>query len=294
MHNNKKKTDITVLVITGSINITPYIIPTTSLTDLNIRLEQYLKSIEYAIENYHEITHIVFCENTDYNFDYSFLYRKANQHNKTFELLSFKGSYPIIQKQGKGYGEGEIIQYAINNSLYLKKSSFFFKLTGRLVIKNMDKIINSTKSDCAFEMIPSYIYNNSKNYVSTTFYKVNKSLYINVLSDAYKDVNDFKENYLENIFFERLKDLNLTSFNIPPHISGQSGSSGKYYDLNFKSRIKQIVLYYLGVVKLKKTKTEKIICSITVIFFKTGAILKAYLRSKIYNKAFKAKNKLNE
>ena len=44
-------------------------------------------------------------------------------------------------EQGKGYGEGEIIEYALKNSAFLHSEREFIKLTGRITIENLDAII---------------------------------------------------------------------------------------------------------------------------------------------------------
>ncbi len=41
----------------------------------------------------------------------------------------------------KGYGEGEIISYALNNSKYLKNSESFYKLTGGLTVENINDVL---------------------------------------------------------------------------------------------------------------------------------------------------------
>ena len=56
---------------------------------------------------------------------------------KEFEWISFQGNTTKTQEKGKGYGEGEIIEYAINHSQLLAKSKMLMKLTGRFYVKNM-------------------------------------------------------------------------------------------------------------------------------------------------------------
>ena len=144
-----------VLLITGAIDLSSFNIPNTTLLNVDERLSQYISGIEYAIDNYKRVTHLVFCENTNHYFDYSILQKKARTGGKILEVLSFSGDYFSIQQKGKGYGEGEIIQYALSHSVFLKTCHSFYKLTGRIVVKNMDQIINTTFLDNAFDLHPA-------------------------------------------------------------------------------------------------------------------------------------------
>ena len=246
-----------VLLITGAIDISTFNIPATNVTGIEQRLFQYLWSIEYAIDHYNKVTHIIFCENTDYNYDYSVLKEKASRKGKFFETLPFKGDYDIIQQKGKGYGEGEIIKYAIENSKYLRTCQSFYKLTGRLLVANMDRIISGTLSVNAFDFHPGAIYNRKRGHVETLFYKTDKNLFQIYLNDAYREVDEAKFRYLEHIFYQRLKGLNLKSFRIFPDISGQSGTTGKEYSRPYHMQLAEKFFYAIGIHNLQKNPMEK-------------------------------------
>ena len=47
------------LLITGAIDISAFQVPYTRLTDTKVRLQQYIDSLEYAIDNYLRIHQIV-------------------------------------------------------------------------------------------------------------------------------------------------------------------------------------------------------------------------------------------
>ena len=217
----------TILLITAAIDITKFQVPFTMLTELNIRLLQYINSLEYAIEHYNRVNHIIFCDNTGYEYDYSELQKKAEQKGKTLEIIIFRGNYQLIQEKGKGYGEGEIIKYALNNSEALQNSIFFYKLTGRIMIKNMDQLMDSTLADNAF----IFLSNRKGNYdrARTLLYKVNTSFYRQFLMDAYMEVNDHQQHYLEHAFYERLANIPIHSFRKYPDFTGLQASTGRTY-----------------------------------------------------------------
>ena len=248
-----------VLLLTGAIDIKGLKVPSTTIVDANERLSQYLSSIEYAITHYKSISQIVFCENTNFACDYSLLAEKAIKNGKNLEILSFKGDYTKIQQKGKGYGEGEIIKYALKKSEILMRCEVFFKLTGRLIIKNMDKIVATTPSESSFIYHPKTIYKIPKDHIETFFYKVNKNLYLKYLINAYEGVDESRFHYLEHVFYEQLSFLELQSFKIAPQITGFSGTSGDPYESGTKETIFENINYLIGVHHLKKTASERVL-----------------------------------
>ena len=54
------------------------------------------------------------------------------------ESLSFTGNEKRIASCGKGYGEDDIIEYALKHSDLLKEATYFCKLTGWLKVDNIN------------------------------------------------------------------------------------------------------------------------------------------------------------
>ena len=263
-----------VLLLTGAIDIESFSIPNTVISNINVRLKQYLNSIEFALDEYNLISEIIFCENTNYEFDYSPLFEKAIKKGKKFEVVSFKGDYKTISEKGKGYGEGEIISFALKNSEILKKCDVFYKLSGRLIVTNMDRIVAATTTDNSFIYHPKRIYNNRVSHVETFFYKVSKDLYIKYLDNVYQFVNEEDHRYLEHLFYERLSDLDLKSFRYAPLISGLSGSSGESYTFGKKALILEKINYSIGVHHLRKTFVQKILSNLFSSFLQIRRLFK--------------------
>ena len=246
-----------VLLITGAIDLSSFHVPSTTVVNVEKRLSQYIGSIEYAIDYYRRITHLVFCENTNYIFDYSILKEKARSNGKVLEVLSFLGDYSEIQLRGKGYGEGEIIQYALTHSHFLKECQSFYKLTGRLEVKNMNQVIATTFSESAFDYYPGKIYNRPRDHIETIFYKSDKNIYLKYLIDAYKEVDELKYQYLEHLFYQRLVGLKIISFRILPKLSGQSGTTGTKYDKQEGEILREKFYYSFGIHNLHRNFIEK-------------------------------------
>lgn len=258
------------LVITGSIDISQFEIPFTEIKNLNDRLNQYLYSLEYAIINYKAVKNIIFCDNTNYEYNYEPLYKIAETNNKNLEVLSFLGDYESIQKRGKGYGEGEIIEYILNNSQLIKSWDCFYKLTGRLIVSNMDEIIFKSTDDNIFIYQPKQLTRLRKNHIETFFYKVNSNFYNSNLRTSYKEVSDSDDYFLEHVFYDKLENSSLAikSFYKYPLIVGKSGSTGKNYDLSTFSRIKENIFIKLGIHNFTKTTLQKGFLLIITNFWK--------------------------
>lgn len=223
-----------ILLITGCINVdekTPYVF----LKDSEKRLEEYKKTIKWALSKT-AFDKVVFCENSNFNLDINEFSTLANYKHKKFEYLTFKGDNKKITTQGKGYGEGEITEFFIKNSLLLKNEDYFYKLTGRLQILNINKITKNKPKN--------YFMNRYLNgQVDTRFYCVSKKTYINKLLNTYKKVNDSAGYYLEHAFFDDLTKVNYRSFRIKPLFYGISGSTGRIYN-DKNSYIKNILCFF--------------------------------------------------
>jgi len=255
---------MSILLLTGAIDLRKYNVPFTSFVDFDLRLRQYLQSIEYAIDNYSTIDKIVFCENTCYDFDFSILSKKAESKGKKFEYLTYQGNYDQIQKLGKGYGEGEIIEHALEYSHLLKTGSSFYKLTGRLIVKNMNLLIKTTHTGNAFIFKQKEISDRPANYFETYFYKVDIALYKQYLIKAYLFCNDNEHKHLEHVFYDKLSGLPLRSFKLQPLVSGMLGSTGELYDTNFKKSLIEKFYFATGIYNFKKTIAEIIFSKILV------------------------------
>ena len=168
------------LLITGCINVNKNI-PLVKVYDLKSRLNDYINTINWAIET-KIFTDIIFCENSNYQLEISKIFCKAKNYGKSFEYLTFSGNIQNIVQQGKGYGEGEIIDFALNNSRLLKKYKFFCKITGRLKISNIDSLINQQSN--------WFMNKKELKETDTRFYCIKKDDYNTFLRNSYLNVDD--------------------------------------------------------------------------------------------------------
>ncbi|BDU51420.1 hypothetical protein [Haliovirga abyssi] len=239
------------LLLTGTIrpNLnTPYL----NLVDSDKRRKQYIENLEKILK-LKEVKNIIFCENTNYNFELDEGFKRlrliAKENNKLIELISFLGNEDMIIKKGKGYGEGEILKYAILNSEILKKieneeDDSFFKLTGRLYIENLNFLLKVKSKNTFFKQYPR------TKSVDTRFFKVSIKFYKAELIDIYENVDDRTFYFLEHCFYAQLKNKKTTYFKQYPIFKGESGSTGEIYRKDFKVFLLKIY-NKLGLLKVK-------------------------------------------
>lgn len=229
------RTDDVVLIITGCIS------PERNqrflvLKDEDERLKQYIESIKFFIDG-SPFTKIVFCENSAYRYDASELILRAEKVNKLFEWLSFQGDIEKVKECGKGYGEGEIIQYALSNSECLKKTKSFAKVTGRLIIQNINKVVSNVKTGVNYFNRDIY----RGHGLDTRFYLCDMDFYRNYLLDAYIQTSERAgaKAALEDLFYKRLqKQRNYRTLKSYPEFKGISGGNGRDYSKISKTTIR--------------------------------------------------------
>lgn len=194
------------------------------------RLVQYKDCLEFFLRKT-IVNKIVLCDNSNVNKnEFYTLLSLSKKLNKKLEIISFEGNTNAVSKFGKGYGEGEIVEYAILNSKLLNKDSFFVKLTGRLYVDNINQIWKKLKSD--------RIYINATErstiYANTRMYAMSVADYNMFFRNGYKNVDDSNNVFLENIFKNIIINNGITIHNFPyyPKIRGISGSTGATYRYN--------------------------------------------------------------
>ncbi|MCI9368900.1 MAG: hypothetical protein HFH65_00990 [Lachnospiraceae bacterium] len=238
-----------IVLITATIQ--PQIKKRNIIADSFDREKQYKDSVIYLLDC-KKVQKIIFCENSGYNYEgWEEIENYAKRNNKDIELLSFNGNIKEIKKRGKGYGEGEIIKYVIQNSSFLKNEKNFVKITGRLTVRNLDKILFKIDQNKIY--IKTLAVNYKSNLADTRFFIMPVNLYRCLFLELYQSVEDEKGKYIEKIYTDFIIKNNITVSDFPifPIISGVSGSTGRIYHENkFKFYIKNFLLK-IGFYKIK-------------------------------------------
>lgn len=222
------------VLLTATIN--PKNISYVKIDDVSERLRDYVKSIIMWIL-FSNASSIVFCENSNYPLDYNPFYQLAELEKKNLEIITFDGNEKSAT-YGKGFGEGIILEYALNNSNILGTVTSFYKITGRLFVKNFNELSKLHEGDLT-------VFNKTSprsKLADTRFFKTEVKFYKEYLIYEYKKVRDHEGTYLEHVFYEKLHGQSIPCFKRYPRYYGRSGSSGDIYkDTKWKLLTKDIL-----------------------------------------------------
>lgn len=217
-----------------------------SLKDENSRIRLTIESIEKWLGISSDLR-LVICDGS--NFDFSrIVLEKFPEAN--IECLFFENNKELVGLHGKGYGEGEIVKYALLNSVYLKESDFFAKCTAKLWVENFFECLKCWNGTFLCKGYFANVFSFKKTvfeYVDTRFYLVNRSFYLENLESTYLNVGGAQGLSLEHCFRDVIlkKNYKKIMFDVPPVICGVGGGTGTYYKNNLKRRIKEVVRLWL-------------------------------------------------
>lgn len=259
---NESNTCKDVLLMTATINIGgTYKV---KITNAQERLFQYICSLLSWIK-YSGVSKIVFCENSGFKYDYSSIKELAKSENKLLDVIVFSGN-DDSSIYGKGYGEGKILEYALQNSSVLQDRNInIYKVTGRNFISNFNDICRAHRDDDNVFKIPAWttghktrrinvdelkklpfnikreydyikhthrsrIFHDANNNASTLFFKCNLKYFRDNLLHIYKYVHDDMGFFLEHAYYYALKGKNIKQFMIEPVVIGKGGTHGVVYE----------------------------------------------------------------
>jgi hypothetical protein len=218
--------------------------PADRLRDYQNSLKFYLTYLDRAISA------IVFVENS--NSDLSSLQEivKLNGVAERVEFISFNGlDYP--PEYGRAYGEFKLIDYAMEQSQTIKdksKDAIVWKVTGRYLIRNLDKILTRRSNDfdiyCNLRKIPKpWADMFLLGWSQTGYDRLLKGIYLKLKTEY-----DVTETHPEEMFIQLLNaapTLKISKrFNEAPQIDGVRGSDNQGY-LEGSNQVK-FYLRYLG------------------------------------------------
>lgn len=218
------------------------------LIDSKKRYLQTVDCLEFYI-NSRSFKNIVICDGSDYNLSNESIVKLALENNINLEILYFKQNFEKVRMQGKGYGEGEIMKYIINNSKLYHDCYYITKITGRLKVLNIDiilKRLDLTKT--YFNYFPA----KKIGCVDTRFFVMSKHIYEKYLINSYEYVNDKSGNSYEYCLTDSLKEykINPTPFPKVPIFSGYSGTTNATYRKD-KFYYLELVLTKIGLMNSK-------------------------------------------
>lgn len=205
-----------VILLTGCIN--PNGMPFTMLTNATERQKQYINAINFYLKT--TKCKIIFCENSNTDI-HSFFENKQEK----LEIITFPGNKD--KQRGKGFGEAEIINHALCHSSFIQKDSIIIKITGRLIVNNINHIINSLK--CERDFVTCSLHSDLK-FADSRIFCATQSFYIAFLK--MKDhIDDSKGVFFEHVLASTVlnSSMRFIPFSEEPLFIGISGTTGESY-----------------------------------------------------------------
>jgi hypothetical protein len=147
------------------------------------------------------------------------------------EQISYEQASEHVIKKGKGYGEGKLIEYAINNSELLAREDYFFKCTGKLYVRNFPSIAGVIKANNISNLFWRYMGDGSftQPLADCRFYYTSKTFAKNHLLPAYFKSDDNAHVYCEYHVHEVLDRSMKAQKSHRPFIAGYAGATGEAY-----------------------------------------------------------------
>ena len=228
-----------VILLTACVN--PDNMSFTELQNPQVRKEQYLQAVEYYVKRTRY--KLVICNNSGDDFGNAF-----EKLSDRVEYLFFDGNN-YNRSLGKGYGEFEIIKYAIQNSQLIKQAQVVIKITGRLIISNLKPAINETRrllhltNMTIIARIPL-----GQRQIYSECIVAPKEFYVSFLAQP-NSVNDSEGYYFEHLLYDTIRNgrFSIESFTRPIIKKGVSGTLNVSYHNDHRTyldQLKEIQLYY--------------------------------------------------
>lgn len=213
-----------IILLTGT--ITPNSFSNLSIKDPGIRRQQYREAIIFYLKETN--FKIVFAENSgDQLINFPLLPDRI-------EYLTFE-SFPIKPDRGIGYKEMELMDFALQNSIFLNDAKSIVKITGRLKVLNIKMLsrkfldLNKIKSN----LIYAYSFKLKKMDSRCFFFTIDFWPY---LKHEGRNINlryNFELSLRDATYkYQRLEGKNYLPLKTPLRIKGLSGSFGNKYKHN--------------------------------------------------------------
>jgi len=171
-------------------------------------------------------TEFVFCDGSGYDVSRDLEACRAIDTSR-IEVVTFENDRDQVRIKGKGFGEGQITKYALENSSILKSAKSFAKCTGKLWVDNFWDCRRSYNGTAGF----SHFGFLSVHAIDTRFFIVQKKFFEDNLLESYVGCDDSRGRYLENVYLDSLTAIDRKAWMLPvyPRIRGLSGTSGEEY-----------------------------------------------------------------
>jgi len=218
--------------------------PFLELRDPADRLHQTLCGLVSWLEAT-PLRRIVLSDNSGISSELDGFREYAEARGAEFERLAFSGATEKIAAFGKGYGEGEIMEHAFAHSRLLRDCRTFYKITGRLFIRNFAQLhALHARDPVVFALSGTPWKNRLKRHLlrlgyfqrlwrdqttHTVFYKCTPDFFRRHLLERHREVDERNGRWLEHAYYLPTMRHGAVTFREYPVIVGLRGTLGESY-----------------------------------------------------------------
>jgi hypothetical protein len=218
-----------------------------ALKNTQERIQLTLESIQ-AWLSIEPTLRLVVCDGSRYDFSAT-----VTQHfpEAAIECLHFDNPQDLVRLHGRGYGEGEIVRYAINHSRFIAEAGCFAKCTSKLWVENFLECAagwqDGLRLKAVFLDVFAPLRPTRLAYIDTRFYIVSCTAYRQYFQDAHFQIRKNEGHGLEECFRDIFLEQGFRGalFTVPPVICGVGGGTGVSYRNPWKRRIKERLRLWL-------------------------------------------------
>ena len=164
--------------------------------DTHLRLKDYADALRSWITAQEMIRDIVLVDNSGHPLDA--LQEVVDRHRssgKRVELISHRTT-GYSQSRGRSYGELDIMDTALRESALLRNAATFAKVTGRVFVPNVDRIVRNIASD--FDIVARMTHNLT--WLDSVFVLFRRELFARrLLPYALEHVDDRTRHHIERV-----------------------------------------------------------------------------------------------
>lgn len=242
---------MSLLLMTATIDSSYFGNIATTIKDTEERRKQYEDTLTKYI-CHSNFDKIVFADNSMQCLDESHYTDLAIRNKKIIEFLECPGNIDRMKSQGKSYGEAALIVDAFQNSKLISGEPVVYKVTGRVWVSNINKLINDRQENC-------FVAHNFVEEVLTSFFKITTKTFWEHLSSAPELCNDYTQDqprHIEHVYFELLKTVSspIKKFGLYPDLRGINSGAGTLYTKTKKQLLVRNIAGFLNINKYNPKK----------------------------------------
>jgi hypothetical protein len=231
-----------ILLMTATITPLPGI-PVRARTEPKVRLQDYQASLAFysgLLDGCFDA--IIFAENSNSDLSSLIAASTKRRHFDKLEFISFYG-LDYEPKHGRGYGEFRLVDHVMSTSKLLRSDDVIWKVTGRYIVKNIERIVASRPPDSdLYCHLRNYPYRMSELYLMAWTRRGYEALIRGIYPKLSNDIIPNKYTVEETLFREAVEQsfgaINIVPrFKIVPVVQGVQGWDNRQFSNPWSMKI---------------------------------------------------------